>query len=56
MFVVADRKAVVTPVQAAEVRGAQRVVLSGLAPGDTVVSAPPATLQDGAAVVDTTAK
>ena len=56
VFVVEDRKAVVTPVQTGEVRGEQRVVLSGLAPGDTVVSGPPATLQDGAGIVEKTAE
>ena len=56
VFVVEDRKAVATPVQAGEVRGEQRVVLSGLAPGDTVVSGPPTTLQDGADVVEKTAE
>lgn len=52
VFVVQDGKAVLTPIQAGEVRGQQRVVLTGVAPGDTVVSAPPATLPDGAAVVE----
>ncbi len=56
VFVVEDRKAVITPVQTGEVRGEQRVVLSGLAPGDTVVTGPPATLQDGAEVVEKTAE
>ncbi|MFZ5636086.1 MAG: efflux RND transporter periplasmic adaptor subunit [Pseudomonadota bacterium] len=50
VFVVADGKAELTPVTTGEVRGDQRVVLSGLAPGDTVVTSPPAELQDGAAV------
>ncbi len=56
VFVVEDRKAVATPVQTGEVRGEQRVVLSGLAPGDTVVTAPPATLQDGVEIVEKTAE
>ena len=56
VFVVEERKAVATPVQTGEVRGEQRVVLSGLAAGDTVVSGPPATLQDGAEVVEKTAE
>jgi RND family efflux transporter MFP subunit len=55
VFVVADGKAELTPVTTGEVRGDQRVVLSGLAPGDTVVTAPPAELQDGAAVREKTA-
>ena len=50
VFVVTDGKVELTPVQTGEVRGDQRVVLSGLAPGDAVVTAPPADLQDGAAV------
>ncbi len=54
VFVVADGKVALTPVQTGEVRGDQRVVLSGLAPGDTVVTAPPADLQDGAAVREKT--
>lgn len=56
VFVVADGKVALTPVQTGEVRGDQRVVLSGLAPGDTVVTAPPADLQDGAAVREKTAE
>ncbi len=50
VFVVTDGKVELTPVQTGEVRGDQRVVLSGLAPGDAVVTAPPADLQDGATV------
>ena len=38
VFIVEEGKAIATPVQTAEVRGEQRVVLSGLSPGDTVVS------------------
>ena len=56
VFIVEEGKAVATPVQAAEVRGEQRVVLSGLSPGDTVVSAPPVELQDGAEVSEKAAK
>ncbi len=56
VFVVTDGKAVITPVQTGEVRGGQRVVLSGLVPGDTVVSAPPASLQDGVEVSEKDAK
>jgi RND family efflux transporter MFP subunit len=52
VFVVTDRKVALTPVQSGEVRDGQRVILSGLAPGDIVVSAPPTTLQDGADVVE----
>jgi RND family efflux transporter MFP subunit len=54
VFVIEDGKAVLTPVQAGEVRGEQRVVLSGLTSGDTVVSAPPPELQNGAAVSEKT--
>ena len=56
VFVVEELKVVITPVQTGEVRGEQRVVLSGLAPGDTVVTAPPATLQDGAGIVEKAAE
>ena len=55
VFVVEDGKAVLTPVQAGEVRGEQRVIASGLAPGDSVVLAPAAELQDGAEVREKTA-
>lgn len=56
VFIVDAGKAVATPVQTAEIRGEQRVVLSGLSPGDTVVSTPPADLQDGAEVSEKIAK
>ncbi len=54
VFVVNDGKAVQTSVQLGEIRGDRRVVLSGVSPGDTVVSAPPAELKDGAAVAEKT--
>lgn len=54
VFVVEDGKAVLTPVQAGEVRGDQRVIASGLAPGDSVVRTPAAELQDGAEVREKT--
>jgi RND family efflux transporter MFP subunit len=56
VFVVVDGKAGLTPVQTGEVRGDQRVVLGGLLPGDTVITAPPAELQDGAVVREKTSQ
>ncbi len=56
VFVVVDGKAVVTTVQTGEIRGEQRVVLSGLAPGDSIVSAPSVELQDGAKVFEKVAE
>ena len=56
VFVVVDGKAVLTTVQTGEIRGEQRVVLSGLAPGDSIVSAPPVELQDGAKVSEKVAE
>jgi RND family efflux transporter MFP subunit len=56
VFVVVDGKAVVTRVQTGEIRGEQRVVLSGLAPGDSIVSAPSVELQDGAKVFEKAAE
>jgi RND family efflux transporter MFP subunit len=52
VFVVNDGKAVQTSVQLGEIRGDQRLVLSGLSAGETVVSAPPVELKNGAAVVE----
>jgi RND family efflux transporter MFP subunit len=52
VFVVENGKASARPVQTGEIRGDERVVLSGLAPGDSVVSAPPIELQDGGAVTE----
>jgi RND family efflux transporter MFP subunit len=54
VFVVSDGKAVQTSVQLGEIRGDRRVVLSGLTAGETVVSAPPVELKDGAAVAEKT--
>lgn len=52
VFVVSDGKAVQTSVQLGEIRGDQRVVLSGLTAGETVVSAPAAELKDGTTVTE----
>jgi len=46
-FVATDRHARLVHVQAGEVRGEQRVVMSGLALGDAVIVSPPSTLNDG---------
>ena len=46
-FVAADNHARLVRVQAADVRGEQRVVTSGLSIGDVVIVSPPATLNDG---------
>lgn len=54
VFVVDAGKATLTPVKLGEIRGEQRVVLSGLVAGESVVSAPPAELKDGGAVVEKT--
>lgn len=56
VFVVENGKASARPVQTGEIRGDERVVLSGLAPGDSVVSAPPIELQDGGAVTEQAAE
>lgn len=50
VFVVEEGKAVLTPVKPGETRGSERVIETGLAPGDSVIQAPPADLQDGAEV------
>ncbi len=52
VFVINGGKAVQTAVQLGEVRGDQRVVLSGLSAGETVVSEPSADLKDGTAVTE----
>ncbi len=54
VFVVDAGKATLTPVKLGEIRGEQRVVLSGLVAGESVVSAPPAELKDGGAVFEKT--
>ncbi len=56
VFVVEDGKAVLTPVQTGEIRGDQRVIAAGLAPGDSVVRTPATELQDGAEVHEKTAQ
>jgi len=56
VFVVEQGKAVLTPVKPGESRGSERVIETGLAPGDSVVQAPPADLQDGAEVREKTAQ
>ena len=56
VFVVEQGKAVLTPVKPGETRGGERVIETGLAPGDSVVQAPPADLQDGAEVREKTAQ
>jgi RND family efflux transporter MFP subunit len=56
VFVFADGKAMLTQVQTGEVRDQQRVVVSGLAPGDIVISAPPADLRNDTAVKETQAE
>lgn len=56
VFVVEQGKAVLTPVKPGETRGSERVIETGLAPGDSVVQAPPADLQDGAEVREKTAQ
>lgn len=56
VFVVEEGKAVLTPVKPGETRGSERVIETGLAPGDSVVQAPPADLQDGAEVREKTAQ
>lgn len=50
VFVVEQGKAVLTAVKAGDTRGSERVIETGLAPGDSVIQAPPADLQDGAEV------
>lgn len=55
VFVVNEGKATMAPVQESGMRGAQRIISSGLKIGDTVVSAPPNQLQDGDAVTRKTA-
>lgn len=54
VFVVDEGKATLTTVKLGEIRGEQRVVLSGLTPGESVVVAPPTELKDGAAIVEKT--
>lgn len=56
VFVVEQGKAVLTPVKPGETRGSERVIETGLAPGDSVIQAPPADLQDGADVREKTAQ
>lgn len=56
VFLVENGKATVRPVQTGEIRGEQRVVLSGLAPGDSVVSAPSIELKDGVEVSEKAAE
>jgi RND family efflux transporter MFP subunit len=56
VFVVEQGKAVLTPVKPGETRGSERVIETGLAPGDSVIQAPPADLQDGAEVREKTAQ
>jgi len=56
VFVVENGKAVLTAVQTGEVRGEQRVIASGLAPGDSVIESPPAELENGADVHEKTAE